>query len=128
MAGVVATTATDAGFGSNDGNYGVVNSDVLNVYGSDGKRYNQFSLWNGTADEVVYTKDTVTKGTVISYDDDDQVGDIRVIKVNAATQNTTALLDYDGKYVTVTKNGFNSNTTADYKVTSDTDVLFIEKG
>ena len=127
MAGVVATTATGAGFGSNDGNYGVVNSDVLNVYGSDGKRYNQFKLWNGSADEDVYTKDTVTKGTVISYDDDDKVGDIRVIKVNAATQNTTALLDYDGKYVTVTKNGFNSNTTADYKVTSDTDVLFIEK-
>ena len=127
MAGVVATTATGAGFGSNDGNYGVVNSDVLNVYGADGKRYNQFKLWNGSADEDVYTKDTVTKGTVISYDDDDKVGDIRVIKVNAATQNTTALLDYDGKYVTVTKNGFNSNTTADYKVTSDTDVLFIEK-
>ena len=124
MAGVVASTAS---YGSNDGSYAVVNSDVVSVYGADGKRYNQFTLWDGTKDEVVYTKDSVTKGTVISYDDDDKVGDIRVIKTNATTQNTTALLDYDGKYVTVTKNGFYSGTTADYKVTSDTDVLFIEK-
>ena len=125
MAGVVVDTAD--GFGSNDGNYGVVNSDVLNVYGADGKRYNQFKLWNGSADEDVYTKDTVTKGEVISYDDDDKVGDIRVIKKNTIATTQTALLDYDGKYVTVTKNGFDSNTTADYKVTSDISVLFIEE-
>lgn len=125
MAGVVADTAN--GYGVNDDTYGIVNSDVVRVYGADGKRYYQFKLWNGSADETVYTKNAgLNKGDVVTFDDDDKVGDIRVLKTTVKTGTDTALLGVDGKYVTVTKSGFNSNNSAEYKVTDDTSVLFIE--
>ena len=127
MAGVVADTAN--GYGVNDDTYGIVNSDVVRVYGADGKRYYQFKLWNGSADETVYTKNAgLNKGDVVTFDDDDKVGDIRVLKTTVKTGADAALLGVDGKYVTITKaaDAFNSNASAEYKVTDDTSVLFIE--
>ncbi len=127
MAAVVADTTY--GYGVNDDTYGIVNSDVVRVYGADGKRYYQFKLWNGSADETVYTKNAgLDKGDVVTFDDDDKVGDIRVLKTTVVTGSDAALLGVDGKYVTITKaaDAFNSNASAEYKVTDDTSVLFIE--
>ena len=127
MAGVVADISL--GYGVNDDTYGIVNSDVVSVYGADGKRYYQFKLWNGSADEDVYTKNAgLDKGDVVTFDEDDKVGDFRVLKTTVVTGSDAALLGVDGKYVTIAKaaNGFNSTASAEYKVTDDTSVLFIE--
>ena len=127
MAGVVADTSN--GYGVNDDTYGIVNSDVVRVYGADGKRYYQFNLWNGSADETVYTKNAgLDKGDVVTFDDDDKVGDIRVLKTTVVNGTVGALLGVDGKYVTVTtaNENYASDNSKEYKVTDDTSVLFIE--
>ena len=125
MAGVVADISN--GYGVNDDTYGIVNSDVVRVYGADGKRYYQFKLWNGSADETVYTKNAgLDKGDVVTYDDDDKVGDIRVLKTTVKTGADAALLGVDGKYVTVAATPYTSAVSKEYKVTDDTSVLFIE--
>ena len=127
MAGVVADTSN--GYGVNDDTYGIVNSDVVRVYGADGKRYYQFKLWNGSADETVYTKNAgLDKGDVVTFDDDDKVGDIRVLKTTVVNGTVGALLGVDGKYVTVTtaNENYASDNSKEYKVTDDTSVLFIE--
>ena len=125
MAGVVADISN--GYGVNDDTYGIVNSDVVRVYGADGKRYYQFKLWNGSADETVYTKNAgLDKGDVVTFDDDDKVGDIRVLKTTVKTGADAALLGVDGKYVTVAATPYTSAVSKEYKVTDDTSVLFIE--
>ena len=125
MAGVVADTSN--GYGVNDDTYGIVNSDVVRVYGADGKRYYQFKLWNGSADETVYTKNAgLDKGDVVTFDDDDKVGDIRVLKTTVVNGTVGALLGVDGKYVTVAATPYTSAVSKEYKVTDDTSVLFIE--
>ena len=125
MAAVVADTSN--GYGVNDDTYGIVNSDVVRVYGADGKRYYQFKLWNGSEDETVYTKNAdLDKGDVVTFDEDDKVGDIRVLKTNVVTGINAALLGVDGKYVTVAATPYSSANSKEYKVTDDTSVLFIE--
>ena len=125
MAGVVADTQN--GYGVNDDTYGIVNSDVVSVYGADGKRYYQFKLWNGSADEDVYTKNAgLDKGDVVTFDEDDKVGDFRVLKTTVVGGNNAALLGVDGKYVTVAATPYTSAVSKEYKVTDDTSVLFIE--
>ena len=125
MAGVVADISN--GYGVNDDTYGIVNSDVVRVYGADGKRYYQFKLWNGSADETVYTKNAgLDKGDVVTFDDDDKVGDIRVLKTTVKTGADAALLGVDGKYVTVAATPYTPAVSKEYKVTDDTSVLFIE--
>ena len=125
MAGVVADTSL--GYGVNDDTYGIVNSDVVRVYGADGKRYYQFKLWNGSADEDVYTKNAdLNKGDVVTFDEDDKVGDFRVLKTNVVNGTVGALLGVDGKYVTVAATPYTSAVSKEYKVTDDTSVLFIE--
>ena len=125
MAAVVADTSN--GYGVNDDTYGIVNSDVVSVYGADGKRYYQFKLWNGSADEDVYTKNAdLNKGDVVTFDEDDKVGDFRVLKTNVVTGTNAALLGVDGKYVTVAATPYSSANSKEYKVTDDTSVLFIE--
>ena len=125
MAAVVADTSN--GYGVNDDTYGIVNSDVVRVYGADGKRYYQFKLWNGSADEDVYTKNAdLNKGDVVTFDEDDKVGDFRVLKTNVVTGTNAALLGVDGKYVTVAATPYSSANSKEYKVTDDTSVLFIE--
>ena len=125
MAGVVADISN--GYGVNDDTYGIVNSDVVRVYGADGKRYYQFKLWNGSADETVYTKNAgLDKGDVVTFDEDDKVGDIRVLKTTVVNGTVGALLGVDGKYVTVAATPYTSAVSKEYKVTDDTSVLFIE--
>ena len=125
MAAVVADTSN--GYGVNDDTYGIVNSDVVRVYGADGKRYYQFKLWNGSEDETVYTKNAdLDKGDVVTFDEDDKVGDIRVLKTTVVNGTVGALLGVDGKYVTVAATPYTSAVSKEYKVTDDTSVLFIE--
>ena len=125
MAAVVADTSN--GYGVNDDTYGIVNSDVVHVYGADGKRYYQFKLWNGSEDEPVYTKNAdLDKGDVVTFDEDDKVGDIRVLKTTVVNGTVGALLGVDGKYVTVAATPYTSAVSKEYKVTDDTSVLFIE--
>ena len=125
MAAVVADTSN--GYGVNDNTYGIVNSDVVRVYGADGKRYYQFKLWNGSEDETVYTKNAdLDKGDVVTFDEDDKVGDIRVLKTTVVNGTVGALLGVDGKYVTVAATPYTSAVSKEYKVTDDTSVLFIE--
>ena len=125
MAAVVADTSN--GYGVNDDTYGIVNSDVVRVYGADGKRYYQFKLWNGSEDEPVYTKNAdLDKGDVVTFDEDDKVGDIRVLKTTVVNGTVGALLGVDGKYVTVAATPYTSAVSKEYKVTDDTSVLFIE--
>ena len=125
MAAVVADISN--GYGVNDDTYGIVNSDVVRVYGADGKRYYQFKLWNGSADEDVYTKNAdLDKGDVVTFDEDDKVGDIRVLKTTVVNGTVGALLGVDGKYVTVAATPYTSAVSKEYKVTDDTSVLFIE--
>ena len=125
MAAVVADISN--GYGVNDDTYGIVNSDVVRVYGADGKRYYQFKLWNGSEDETVYTKNAdLDKGDVVTFDEDDKVGDIRVLKTTVVNGTVGALLGVDGKYVTVAATPYTSAVSKEYKVTDDTSVLFIE--
>ena len=125
MAAVVADTSN--GYGVNDDTYGIVNSDVVRVYGADGKRYYQFKLWNGSEDETVYTKNAdLDKGDVVTFDEDDKVGDIRVLKTTVVNGTVGALLGVDGKYVTIAATPYTSAVSKEYKVTDDTSVLFIE--
>ena len=125
MAAVVADTSN--GYGVNDDTYGIVNSDVVRIYGADGKRYYQFKLWNGSEDETVYTKNAdLDKGDVVTFDEDDKVGDIRVLKTTVVNGTVGALLGVDGKYVTVAATPYTSAVSKEYKVTDDTSVLFIE--
>ena len=125
----LAYISSTAALTTADVQYGYALDDYSLVKNSDDQTVYQYSLWNGTNEITVQTKnntltngDKVTKGSVVKYtvNSDGAIDALTVYTTDATATQAAAITAYDGTYLQL--NGAATR----YEITDDTVILYVD--